>query len=236
MKKSILLIVAITFFSAFANAQITITPYAQADFCTRILSPESTLSPEMVENIQELYAPKIGYTTGINVQYDFNSKWAFKTGLMFQDMGSKVSETDLIFTNPDIVLFDAYKLIEHYQFINIPVQMQYNFNADSKFSPYIAFGGSVNLNVNNYVISTLYTVEEVYDRTKFQFDDASDYEKQTINFSVKTDVGFRYKLNEKFDLNTFISGNVLLLPTNQNNSYNPRHLNIGIGFGVGYAI
>lgn len=236
MKKSIFIICALLLFNLSSFAQMTITPYTQADLTYRILSPESTLSVENIENVKEMYTPKLGYTFGANLQYDFNEKWALKTGVMFQDMGDKIVERDLIWSNPDHLLFDGYKLIHHYQFINIPIQAQYNFSSTSKFSPYIAFGGSVNWNVKNYYVSTLYQEEEVYSRSTDDFNNSYLYEKQTINFSVKTDVGFCYKLNEKFSLNTFLSGNILLLPTNQSNVYNPRHFNIGVGLGVGYAI
>ena len=75
MKKSIFIICALLLFNLSSFAQMTITPYAQADLTYRILSPESTLSVENIENVKEMYTPKLGYTFGANLQYDFNEKW-----------------------------------------------------------------------------------------------------------------------------------------------------------------
>lgn len=224
MKKSILAIAALFIFSFPSFAQMTITPYVQANL-------SSAIPFKNKQSYKDNLSPKLAYTFGVNVDYAFNEKWSLKTGLMFQNMGDKYAYSPV---SPLIdTWFDAYELKQNYQFINLPIQAQYNFNAESKFSPYVALGAAVNWNVNSYYVSNLYLNEEKIDRTKEEFD--NDY-KQTINFSLKTDVGFRYQFNERLSLNTFFSGNMLLLPTTKNNYYEPHHFNIGLGVGVGYAI
>jgi opacity protein-like surface antigen len=224
MKKSILAIAALLVFSFTSFAQMTITPYVQGDFSYAIPFKEK-------QAYKDNLSPQLGYTFGINIDYAFNEKWSLKTGLMFQNMGDKYPYQSV---SPLIgIWFDAYELKQNYQFINIPIQAQYNFNTESKFSPYVALGAAVNWNMNSYYISKKYANDERIDRTKGQFDD--NY-KQTINFSAKTDIGFRYQFNEKLALNTFLSGNMLLLPTSKNDYYKLHHYNIGLGVGLSFKV
>lgn len=57
-----------------------------------------------------------------------------------------------------------------------------------------------------------------------------------FNLIGMMDFGFNYLLTEKLFLHTFLAGNMTILPTIQSLSFNNRHFNIGLGFGVGYFL
>jgi hypothetical protein len=230
MKKSILAIAALLVFSFTSFAQMTITPYVQGDFSHFATFPEQNEKESAKEYRQDMFRPKISYTTGIAINYALNEKWEIKSGLIFQEMGAKIPYTE--FPAAPGSSFNAYKITHHHQFLAIPVQAQYNFSSDHKFQPYIAFGGDIRWNTKNYYRSKTYNDGELANYTKEEF----VLTRQKINFSIKSDIGFQYQLLERLSLNTFFSGNILLLPTIQNDIFNIRHFNIGIGAGVAYSI
>lgn len=229
MKKFIITIFTITLFSPFANAQMTITPYVQGDFSYAIPFESNWIGAYTYD-----YHPILSYTFGVQINYDFNKKWSLKTGWFFQNMGEKIERT--VLSNSIEIWFDAYKIRMNRQFVNIPIQAQYNFNTESKFSPYVALGTAFNWNLNTYNHVTLYNENKVVQTSRNQMVKDVHYKAQTINFSLNTDVGFRYKFSERFALNTFISGNILLLRTTQSNLDKFHHYNVGLGIGASYTL
>lgn len=233
MKKPIVVISLLMFISAFANAQISIMPYAQGDFSHYFFSPESS-DKEVAKKSKDILKPKLGYTFGVNVNYKFNQNWSLQTGLMFQEMGEKTLKTNFN-SNPQIDTWDAFSITHHYQYINIPIQASYHFTTDGKLSPYVALGAALNINTQSFIKSTLYE-DELRETTKIDIENLEHLDIRPVNFSTKVDFGFSYELSEKVHLNTFLSGNMLLLTTSKNHIYKQRHFNIGLGIGVGYSI
>lgn len=226
MKKSIVVISLLMFISALANAQISIMPYVQSDYSHFATFPDA-------ENQYRSYykpetRPKLGYAVGTTIEYHINKKWAFQTGLEYQNMGSVAERSTHDIVDP---LFSYTISRENHHFINIPIQMKYHFTNDKKSTPFIAFGTSLNWNVSSVYLSEGFVNEELIIKTKSRIENP-----QTINFAANVDIGCKRKLTEKLTLNTFLSGNMLLLPTRKNDIHNDRHFNIGLGIGLGYSI
>lgn len=230
MKKITLLLFTLFFISAFANAQMTITPYGQVDY-----------SRKFVENTGWCYTgweglytrPKLSYAFGADVQYNFTPNWSIKTGLMFQEMGNNMVRK--IYISEEKGYLNLYSKVS-LQFINIPLQAQYNFRASKRFSPYIALGGTASRNISGSKTTTrFYSNEGIETTTKTPIAEIAYLEKK-YNFSIKTDIGFTYKLNEKLSLNTFISRNVQLLKTSISPDAIDRYYNNGLGVGLSFKV
>lgn len=223
MKKSIFTIFTLLILSAFANAQITIMPFVQGDFAHLVRFSNA--------RYQEDFTPKLSYTFGISGNYAFSKKWELKSGLIFQDMGGQ-REINISFQPGNTFEYALQEI--HYQFISIPIQMQYNFNSSRKITPFIAFGTSVNWNINSYIFGEGISNGEVVEEEKSDVKDIT----RTLNLGTNFSTGLQRKLTKKLNLNLFISGNILLLSTriSEFNFENARHFNIGLGIGLGYTI
>jgi opacity protein-like surface antigen len=210
----------IIFIFAFANAQITITPFVQGDLAHVANFSDPDNSGE---------DPKFSYSLGVGINYAFSKKWELKSGLTFQDMGNKW-ETNLYVTS-GVNPIDKIAQRVHYQFLSIPIQLQYNFNTNKKTTPFVALGTSLNWNVNNIgYYNTFYRGEPVLE-LKGDIQDIRQF-----NLGANLNTGIKQQLTEKLNLNVFISGNLLLLKTSKDAFDNARHFNVGLGLGLGYTI
>lgn len=221
--------------SAFANGQISVMPYFRID------------KSNLVQKSEGLYCngwscsgieSKSAYSTGIDIDYRFLPNWSVKTGLMYQEMGNLVPERELsilFWDNGNLNFFYAdVKSEVTWRFLNIPIQLQYNFRNDKRFSPYIALGGMINktLGQGEYAKHT-YSENGIEKEVGVPIIEVGDSTRQ-INFSPKTDIGFQYNVSPQINIQAFASANVLLLPTTT--YFENRFYNIGIGLGVAYSI
>lgn len=233
MKNQFFAIVGLCLFSLTSFAQISVTPYFQADFSNFISTPSKELKLEYDLSTQLGNEYKLNYTYGFNVNYDFTEKWSLKTGIMFQEMGSQSDKS--YFLNDD-EQFEAIHYELSHKFISIPIQAQYNFRAGKRFSPYIALGGALALNTSNRITTTLFdTNDEIDDVIENELLNFYGGTPRKFNISAKMDIGFNYKLTEKVSLNTFVSGNMLLNPATKSTDFSMRHFNIGAGVGLKYS-
>ena len=232
MKKSIIFIFTLLLISTFAKAQITITPFVQGDMSHFITIAKSDFKTVAKTVRQDITQPKITYSTGIMLNYVFSEKWELKTGVEFQDMGDRYKfNFDVIGITENGQDYDVLEELNHFQFINIPIQLQYNFINDKKSIPFIAFGLGWNRNINNY------STKEYYNNQKLVFEEKiNEFDVQKSNFTFNLDGGFRQQLTEKLNLNLFLSGNILLFSTFNSTLFGHRHFNIGLGVGLGYTI
>lgn len=233
MKKSTLLIITILSLSTFVNAQWTITPYARVDYSNKTAHEVIVLMgcdyPE-----RGYSRPKFGGTVGIDLNYDFTPNWSLKTGLMFQEMGNNIPRYQLYIS-------DIKGYLNQYgevtlQFISVPIQAQYNFNSKKRFSPYIALGTALNINILNDESRTHFYSNEGIKTTTILSLSETDYTMRRFNISTKIDVGFNHKLTEKVSLNSSISLNRLMLSISENRYLTEKYYNIGLGLGIGYVI
>lgn len=233
MKKSITFLVTFLLISVFSNAQITFTPYVQADFTSYTAFiidgdfQDYEAYQELLDYKQNFSQPMLIYNTGIYINYPINEKWEIKSGLTFQEMSDRTVRNQPIgFPN-----LDKIENISYHNFLTIPLQVQYNLKPIKRLSPYFSFGSNLYRNIESGYRDIIYygngRVSETYDVINIL---------RKVNFSLKTDFGFEYKITEKLNWNAFISSNFLILPTIKNDFFNLRHYNIGLGLGLGYTI
>jgi hypothetical protein len=120
MKYAMILFIMLNFMSV-SNAQTTIIPYFGATGSKYLLSSTDD-SDLYVESMRKIYSTKIGYRFGFDVTHSLNDKVTLRTGLGFQDMGEKIPKAEL---RPAVFDFDSYKQVYHYQFIHLPVSIQF---------------------------------------------------------------------------------------------------------------
>lgn len=220
MRKQFLAITVLLFVSLTSFAQISVRPYYQVDLSSAFNKAEFTLE-----------TPKLGYTIGADVNYQIAPNFDIKTGLMFQKMGNK---TELAYlSTPDGFVNRQFDLT--YNYVSIPLQIQYNLNQDSRFVPYLAVGAALNMNTTNYVKTSYYDLnEELISSTVLELLGNNGGSIRKFNVSAKVDLGFNYKMTDNLSLNMSISTNIFLLSTNNDFISDNRHFNTGIGIGISY--
>jgi hypothetical protein len=216
-------------FAAVTNAQTALTPYFGVTGSKYLLS-STDKSDRYVESMRKIHSLKIGYRFGFDATHSLSDKVTLRTGFGFQDMGEKVPKTEL---RPAIFDFDAYKEVYHYQFIHLPIGIQYALTEREKWKSYLNFGGSVNWNVNNYSKIVKYADGKRVGRSKNNYDNDIF---QTINCGFELGFGMNYKISEKLFCRFLASGDLLLLPNIKDIQYLYRYYNYGVSVGVGYVL
>jgi len=167
------------------------------DYSSRTLknndgSPSSDL---VINSRKDIEVAKFGYTTGLNVCFNFSQLLGFETGIQFSNKGYKTKSQDLIYFPPSPSSPTKAKTTYSYQYIGIPLKAKFSFGKSKvRFLSCIGFMTNLLLNVkqtNNFEYSNGKTEKKTQSST-------SGFKK--VDISPMISVGVDYKLNNKIHL------------------------------------
>jgi hypothetical protein len=167
------------------------------DYSTRTLknndgSPSSDL---VIKSRNDIEGAKFGYTTGLNVCFNFSQLVGFETGIQFSNKGYNTKSQDLIYFPPSPSSPTKVKTIYAYQYIGIPLKAKFSFGKSKvRFISSIGFITNLLLSVkqtNNFEYSNGKTEKKTQSTT-------SGFKK--VDISPIISVGIDYKLNNKIHL------------------------------------
>lgn len=159
---------------------------ASPDFCYRSLTPQS---------IYQLYrnnSPKIGYTLGANVCYNFFKSIGLETGVQYSNKGYKNIYTYR--NTQNLQLTDKFYYSYHY--IDIPIKINILIIVKK-----ISFFSSIGI-TTNFLIKDSMSVIYIYPNgdKKTEKSRTTDSPINKINFSPTASIGMVYKLNDRISL------------------------------------
>ncbi len=149
----------------------------------------------VIQNRKAIEIAKFGYTTGLNICFNFSQVVAFETGIQFSNKGYKTKKQDLIFIPPNPASPSKVKFTYAYQYIGIPLKAKFSFGKSKmRFLTSIGFMTNFLLNVKqtaNYEYNNGSTEKKTQSLT-------SGFNK--IDISPMMSIGVDYKLNNKIHL------------------------------------
>lgn len=166
-------------------------------------------------------SPKIGFLTGVTAQYTVNKKIAFKSGLYYENKGSKgiaVRESDL----NGVVLRQA-KGSNNFNYLQIPFLIKTTFGSRAKF--FANAGPNIGLLINQTL-----RVEQTKDFNGLKENLTEMYKK--IEFGISGGLGFATSVNEKFIFSIEIRDNLGLTNVNKNKGFPEKTNSINFLFGI----
>jgi hypothetical protein len=167
------------------------------DYSSRTLknndgSPSSDL---VINSRNDNEVAKFGFTTGLNVCFNFSQLVGLETGIQFSNKGYKTKNQDLTYFPPNPSLPTKAKTNYAYQYIGIPLKAKFSFGKSKvRFVSSIGFMTNILLNVkqtSNYEYSDGKT-EKKSQSSKSGFN--------KVDISPMLSVGVDYKLNNKIHL------------------------------------
>jgi outer membrane protein with beta-barrel domain len=167
------------------------------DYSSRTLKNNdgSTSSDLVIKSRNDIEVAKFGYTTGLNVCFNFSQLVGFETGIQFSNKGYKTKSQDLIYFPPSPSSPTKAKTTYSYQYIGIPLKVKFSFGKSKvRFLSSIGFMTNLLLNVkqtNNFEYSNGKTENKTQSST-------SGFKK--FDISPMISVGIDYKLNNKVHL------------------------------------
>lgn len=181
--------------------------------CYRYTSSDSDLKwlKEVCDSIEK---PKLGFSVGVNIGYQFGNKIRFSTGVTYLDLGESIDSNIVKYVD---------KYVNHYQYIGIPLKMTYFFRTN-KVKPY--FSGGIS---ENFLINQQTTYQSAYFKGKRTF--TSNNELSNTNLMGSLSLGIETKLSNNWIFNVDLNYNQSLISIKK--SPLKRSLfNTGLGIGL----
>ncbi len=138
---------------------------------------------------------KFGYTTGINLCFNFSQLIGLETGIQFSNKGYKTKKMDLIYFPPNPALPSKVKFTYAYQYIGFPLRVKFSMGKSK-----IRFLTSIGL-MTNFLLNVKQTANYEYNNgstEKKTQSSTSGFNK--IDISPMMSIGIDYKLNNKIHL------------------------------------
>ncbi|MFK7945979.1 MAG: outer membrane beta-barrel protein [Saprospiraceae bacterium] len=229
MKKiNLLIVLLITTFSLYA--QISVIPHFGVTGSYYHLSAEGDISKEILKASKSNYSTKLGYFIGVDAVFGINEKIGLKTGLLFQDMGDRTPLTDIELPG---ATFDQYESTTHYQYLQIPIGIQYTLKTQDKWNFFLDIGGSVMTYMNGFQRSTTYLGSEIVEKEKSEL--PNDFIRQ-LNFGARAGFGMNYAISDSLFFRIMANGDIQILSHAKDTIYLPRYYNYGLSVGLGYSL
>jgi hypothetical protein len=174
---------------------------------------------------------KFGFTTGLNVVYNFSNLFGLETGILFSDKGYQTKETTVLMIDytRDFSGYATSRGISSYRYIDIPLKANFTFGKHK-----LRYVGTVGLTANILINGKFTYYSDVFGNGV-----RITRDKYFSKFNVSPMIGFGidYQFAKNFNLKivpTFRYGVIKIW----NESYSvPYYLwNAGIDIGIYYGI
>ena len=164
---------------------------------------------------------KIGILTGITTQYSFNKRVFFKSGLYYENKGSKgvaIRSTD----SNGATIAEA-KGTNNFHYVHIPFLVKTTFGSKAKF--FANAGPNI-----GFLINQTNSVQQSKDFNGFKESFTEMYKR--IEFGVSGGLGFSTQLNEKLGFSAEIRDNLGLTNVNKAINFPEKTNSINLLFGI----
>ena len=230
--KQLMLLIAIFAFVTVQAQKILIGYNFSADYNYRTLKngDGSTSATIVINSRNDDETPRFGYTTGLNVCFNFSKTVAFETGIQYSNKGYQLKGQHLVFATIDPNDPVKVSWVYTYQYIGIPLKAKFSFGKGKlRFVTGIGFTTSLLLSNKQTAIY------EYADGSTEKRRSSSTAGFNKIDVSPVISVGADYKLNNKvhvFAESTFRYGLIKIkdAPVKEN------LWNAGLNVGFYYAV
>ena len=166
------------------------------DICYRTLKNNdgSSQTDQLIKehNKQETY--KIGYTAGLNLCYNIKKQFGIEAGIQFSNKGYQTRKLDFYSFPPDPNSPTKTKFIYNYNYLDIPVKI--NYTMGSKKIRFIASAGIS----TNILLNATETMVLVYPDKTDRNKTGAKWNYKKVNISPLISAGIDYIINSKMNL------------------------------------
>jgi hypothetical protein len=194
--------------SAFAQSnKLLIGVSVSPDMCYRTLknTDGSSTASMIIDLRNENEQPKLGYSTGVALCYNFSNHWGIETGLQYSTKGEAFVNDNLTFgssipyygfySNPLKPAPTKVTFIYNYNYLDIPLRVI--FSAGKGKVRFVASAGITTNLLLNATQTSIVKYEEADTERKTQ-DQPTDY--KSLNVSPTLSAGIDWSLSTKFNV------------------------------------
>lgn len=182
--------------------------------------------------------PKLGYTTGLNINFHLSKRFSVGTGLFFSDKGERIEAENILISSsstPDPTLANL-NVNRHYYYLEVPVKLDF-YLLTGKTKLYISGG----LAGNFFLVQRSVAKIDYLDGRSEKHSGSQREGFATINPSFIGGMGVSYDINQKLILRmepTYRrSIKSIISENNRYNRYISTHLySAGLNIGLNYKL
>lgn len=148
----------------------------------------------IASNRRDVELPSLGYSTGILVQYHFNTKYTITTGLQYSTRGYQTENIDVRQGSGDPSVPKTIQIKFKYRYIDVPVHVRRYFGLRK-----VQFVAGVGFNVNLLLDSKQ---EASYNYDKYSEIETVDVTKfmKRYNLSPMVSMGVNFRVDDNLNL------------------------------------
>ncbi len=165
-----------------------------SDLCFRTLQNNDgrNSSDVIISQRNNLETPKFGYTSGVNIDYQFRNNWSVETGLQYSNKGYETRKNIANFIYPSPSNYEQYKIIDHFHCLDIPLKINFRYG-NHKIRLLSSFGITPNILLKQNQTIIFYYSDRIEKQTTL-----SNFYYNTFNISPSVSLGVDYKINQHY--------------------------------------
>jgi len=180
-----------------------------ADYCYRTLKNNNgnSTTSSIIDLRDKSEEPKLGYTAGLNICYNFSKHLGIEAGLQYSNKGYAFKNSELTFAD---MIDPRYgfiypgnggvgpkkvKFIYNHIYLDVPVRVIFSFGEKR-----IQFVTSVGLTTNIFIKATQTSIFEYENGDTKRETNDQQYNFRSINISPILSAGIDYRINHRINL------------------------------------
>lgn len=200
-----------------------------ADQCFRTLkSNEDELVALQQRNKEEI--PRVGYTTGLNFYRRLSKRMSFAVGARYSSKGFKTKQIDLHWATPDGDLPKKWYTVHRYHYIELPMNLDYNFQVHKKLNLFISAGVSV----DKFIGKNTQLIITDHGRKERQSSIRKTMGYSSWNLAIVMGFGLNYEISNRLKLRFESIGKYSLTPVSPKLPLKENLYSVGLQVGVFY--
>lgn len=189
---------------------------------------DSRIADWYIDYKNEHEFPKIGYTTGINIQYHFNNKFSLTSGVRYSEKmyGTQNYTYNIVDSSNNLMSYPA-SLKYSFKYLDVPIEFRH-FIGSKRLKLFYGIGLNLNL-----LLESKY--ESRFDYFNYYKNEITTKDSRRINLTPTLAIGVKYEFQSNLS--------VLLEPivryqllTNSNQPITERLYNIGLNLSAFYRL
>ncbi|MEO7445259.1 MAG: outer membrane beta-barrel protein [Ferruginibacter sp.] len=155
----------------------------------------SSSSGTVITVRDDIELARVSFTSGLNLNFGFSSRFSLQTGLQYADKGYKTKQQDLFYIFPEPGLPDKAKYKYTYRYFGIPVYAKFSFGCRrARFITGV--GVTANFLLSEKQITTL----GYPDGNTKKSSTTNTYSFNKSDFTPQVSMGIQYALSKKIHL------------------------------------
>lgn len=203
------------------------------DGCYRLMEENEFTSKNGFKDLMDKNETfKLGFTTGVNVYYQFNRMFGLETGVQYANRGFQTKKSDFFLLSVDPLMSVNVRTKYIYKYLDIPLKVNYTYG-NGKIKYIAGFGV-----INSFILVAQRKTVGYYNDKGSRMGTKEQISESTNPFVLSPTVSFGadYRLNNKINFRIEPNIKFAIMSAHNKLSFNQYLYSAGLNFSVLYRL